>query len=488
MEIRPNQKNGEALVHWWYHPDSYDEWIPSQDVQCTDIPDPDTYSHLYLKSGVYQPTSVPMITTYVCCRYLKDVQDFNEWGNLLDYEMEKPYDGIAEPDNTGLGTRGKSRGKKRGIDRRQNGLSRQQQNGIQQNSFVVQAVSVTERMLQDLPPPSVHDSDNQFSQSSTNNKFNAVDVLANKPCGMRMETAQDVTREIAESKEDDSAGQGVKRKRDQDAGDIDSNDKKKPALDPKIRVESAGNDLKDSAVLNTGAPPTPILPTDQLPDWFRAETISTIEMKYNSDVILMNGISGGTVDSAQRGGQKYLAVRNNIVHLYHLNPTVFLTATECRRKIAGDVAYIIRIHEFLDAFGVINYNPEIKTAVRNPRSSIFYSTCPSRTTSAVVKEESSLQSNNSMWSSHLDQVLLQAVSSTLEGDSSSSHAMETEGEDDIHFHEVGGIKWTRVAEAVSAEADEKHRMLFTSVACLVRFTEMSLGSSKVETVVPGIGV
>ena len=31
LEMRPEA--GIAFVHWWYHPDSYDEWIPLQDVE-----------------------------------------------------------------------------------------------------------------------------------------------------------------------------------------------------------------------------------------------------------------------------------------------------------------------------------------------------------------------------------------------------------------------------------------------------------------------
>jgi len=31
LESRPDK--GVSLVHWWYYPDSYDEWIPNTDVE-----------------------------------------------------------------------------------------------------------------------------------------------------------------------------------------------------------------------------------------------------------------------------------------------------------------------------------------------------------------------------------------------------------------------------------------------------------------------
>ena len=259
----------------WYHPDSYDEWIPSQDVQCTDTPDADTYMQLYQQGGegYYQPAHKPPATTYVCCRYLRDVQHFNEWGNLLDYEMDKPYDegtaAAAEMDvAVGSSTR-KSRGKKRSIDRRQHGIQRQQQNGIQQSSFVAQAVSVTEKMLQDLPPPSVQDNGSPFSHVDNSQTVNIVDVMANQPCSLKVEAPQNVTRDVAELKE--SLGGGAssmdvadqigedqpearttsKRKRSEDGAE-DGGSEKKTAGGATTGTVS----MEDSAVLK--APPSSV--------------------------------------------------------------------------------------------------------------------------------------------------------------------------------------------------------------------------------------
>lgn len=39
-----------------------------------------------------------------------------------------------------------------------------------------------------------------------------------------------------------------------------------------------------------------------------------------------------------------------------MNPTVYLSATTCRRHLSGDVNGIIRVHAFLEKWGLINYS------------------------------------------------------------------------------------------------------------------------------------
>lgn len=59
-----------ALVHWWYHPDSYDSWIPVADVQGDPEAEDDSIGPLH-----------------VHIRWLEDTHEFNEWMNELDYDV-----------------------------------------------------------------------------------------------------------------------------------------------------------------------------------------------------------------------------------------------------------------------------------------------------------------------------------------------------------------------------------------------------------------
>jgi hypothetical protein len=73
LQVRPDAQL--AFVHWWYFPDSYDQWIPLADVDPKVEEDPD-----------------PHARQYVCCRFIKDVAIFNEWMNEVDYEIESGGD------------------------------------------------------------------------------------------------------------------------------------------------------------------------------------------------------------------------------------------------------------------------------------------------------------------------------------------------------------------------------------------------------------
>ena len=45
-----------------------------------------------------------------------------------------------------------------------------------------------------------------------------------------------------------------------------------------------------------------------------------------------------------------------MIQLYRMNPTVYLSATTCRRHLHGDVNAVIRVHCFLEKWGLINYS------------------------------------------------------------------------------------------------------------------------------------
>jgi len=51
----------------------------------------------------------------------------------------------------------------------------------------------------------------------------------------------------------------------------------------------------------------------------------------------------------------YLSYRNFMIDTYRLNPTEYLTSTACRRNLAGDVCAIMRVHAFLEQWGLLNY-------------------------------------------------------------------------------------------------------------------------------------
>ncbi|KAI8059887.1 SWIRM domain-containing protein, partial [Gongronella butleri] len=51
----------------------------------------------------------------------------------------------------------------------------------------------------------------------------------------------------------------------------------------------------------------------------------------------------------------YKAYRDFMIHSYRMTPAEYLTVTACRRNLMGDVCAIIRVHAFLEQWGLINY-------------------------------------------------------------------------------------------------------------------------------------
>jgi SWI/SNF related-matrix-associated actin-dependent regulator of chromatin subfamily C len=51
----------------------------------------------------------------------------------------------------------------------------------------------------------------------------------------------------------------------------------------------------------------------------------------------------------------YKEYRDFMINTYRLRPQEYLTVTACRRNLAGDVCSIMRVHAFLEQWGLINY-------------------------------------------------------------------------------------------------------------------------------------
>ena len=71
----------------------------------------------------------------------------------------------------------------------------------------------------------------------------------------------------------------------------------------------------------------------------------------------------------------YLSYRNFMIDTYRLNPTEYLTSTACRRNLAGDVCAIMRVHAFLEQWGLVNYQVDLEsrpTSMGPPPTSHFH--------------------------------------------------------------------------------------------------------------------
>lgn len=70
----------------------------------------------------------------------------------------------------------------------------------------------------------------------------------------------------------------------------------------------------------------------------------------------------------------YVSYRNFMIDSFRLNPLEYLSVTACRRNLAGDVGAILRVHGFLEQWGLINYHvePEHHAQAMGPPSTAHF--------------------------------------------------------------------------------------------------------------------
>ena len=81
--------------------------------------------------------------------------------------------------------------------------------------------------------------------------------------------------------------------------------------------------------------------------WFDMHTINALEKKTLPE--FFNNRNRSKTPAV------YKDYRDFMINTYRLNPTEYLTVTACRRNLAGDVCAIMRVHAFLEQWGLINY-------------------------------------------------------------------------------------------------------------------------------------
>ncbi|EEH42265.1 uncharacterized protein PADG_07085 [Paracoccidioides brasiliensis Pb18] len=91
--------------------------------------------------------------------------------------------------------------------------------------------------------------------------------------------------------------------------------------------------------------------------WFDMNTIHAIEKKSLPEFFNSRNRS--------KTPAIYKDYRDFMINTYRLNPVEYLTVTACRRNLAGDVCAIMRVHSFLEHWGLINYQVDPQTRPSN---------------------------------------------------------------------------------------------------------------------------
>ncbi|KAI8639400.1 hypothetical protein BD408DRAFT_445975 [Parasitella parasitica] len=152
-----------------------------------------------------------------------------------------------------------------------------------------------------------------------------------------------------------------------------------PSQTPSSPVPTAKTENTDSVIQ------APLLPVDlsaiPLPeeDPQRYLTIQSHEIVIPSyaawfDITTVNVIESRALPEFFNDRNKsktptvYKTYRDFMVNTYRMNPVEYLTITACRRNLIGDVCAILRVHSFLEQWGLINYqvDPEVKLSSLSP--------------------------------------------------------------------------------------------------------------------------
>ncbi|KAJ1615403.1 RSC8-like protein [Cryptosporidium canis] len=120
-------------------------------------------------------------------------------------------------------------------------------------------------------------------------------------------------------------------------------------------------------------------------EWFDMDSVHPIEIEMLSPIFKNELIDSRTEErqdvnrEMSNGGKsilfgnfnlpndeqvnEYKLIRNKIIEVYRETPRQYLTVTECRRRIiyTGDVAFLLKLHTYLEFWGLINFQADIKT-------------------------------------------------------------------------------------------------------------------------------
>lgn len=86
--------------------------------------------------------------------------------------------------------------------------------------------------------------------------------------------------------------------------------------------------------------------------WFNVNRIHSIEKKSIPEFFNQRNNS--------KTPEVYKRYRAFMINTYRLHPTEYLTVTAVRRNLLGDVCAIMRVHQFLEKWGLINYQVDIE--------------------------------------------------------------------------------------------------------------------------------
>ncbi|TKY89988.1 hypothetical protein EX895_001286 [Sporisorium graminicola] len=342
-------RSGRALIHVWYRPDSYDTWLPAADFA---DPDPAPEKRLPWKIGA---------------KWLRDSVRFNELMNAEDYEQEDALDTAtqaAEAEDAAATTGDVKKGKKRGLPEEITDAS------SPSAAAAVESNGKRIKLLVAARPVGAVPIDLSGSQPIPGKKYEneAVPsgVLGNLPPESagptKLEGEQPAVRAATDG--DATMTDGTTDKPSADAAVEEPTEATADVNAPVVQPDAAAVEQQriraEEIARKYLASQTQEVIIPSYSTWFDMSTINAIEKRSLPEFFNHKNRS--------KTPTIYKDYRDFMINTYRLNPSEYLTFTACRRNLAGDVCAIMRVHAFLEQWGLINYqiDPETRPATLGP--------------------------------------------------------------------------------------------------------------------------
>ncbi|KAH0532391.1 hypothetical protein TsFJ059_001086 [Trichoderma semiorbis] len=151
----------------------------------------------------------------------------------------------------------------------------------------------------------------------------------------------------------DAAAPTTAARLDEEMGDVSEDTKGLPAGSNDTSaalnggVETKSKEAFESAARDHLISQTHAIVLPSYSTWFDMNSIHDIERKAMAE--FFNNRNRSKTPAV------YKDYRDFMINTYRLNPVEYLTMTACRRNLAGDVCAIMRVHAFLEQWGLINY-------------------------------------------------------------------------------------------------------------------------------------
>ncbi|XP_058442150.1 SWI/SNF complex subunit SMARCC2 isoform X5 [Marmota monax] len=342
--VRPVMKRDkQVLLHWGYYPDSYDTWIPASEIEASveDAPTPEKPRKVHAK-------------------WILDTDSFNEWMNEEDYEVNDDKNPVSRRKKISAKT------------------LTDEVNSPDSDRRDKKGGNYKKRKRSPSPSPTPE-------AKKKNAKKGPSTPYTKSKRGHREEEQEDLTKDMDEPSpvpnvEEVTLPKTVNTKKDSESAPVKGGTMTDLDEQEDEGMETTGKDEDESSTGNKGEQTkNPDLHEDNVTEqthhiiipsyaaWFDYNSVHAIERRALPE--FFNG------KNKSKTPEIYLAYRNFMIDTYRLNPQEYLTSTACRRNLAGDVCAIMRVHAFLEQWGLINYQVDAEsrpTPMGPPPTSHFH--------------------------------------------------------------------------------------------------------------------